>query len=100
MACVVELTVWLRGSSKDDGSASVLSKKNVRLECDPDSQPSVIRSVKLSANISGVHTRTKVEDGVVYLITQKSKPTFVSYRIVDDVPTARERGFFAHEWRG
>lgn len=100
MACVVEITTWLRGNSKDDSSASVLHKKKHRIDCNPDSQPSVIRSVKLAANISGLSTRNKVEGDTVYLITQKSKATFVSYRIVEGEESSREKGFFAHEWRG
>lgn len=100
MACVVEMTTWLRGNSKDDASAKVLSKKKVRLECDPDNQTSVVRSVKLASNICGVNTRTKVDGDVVYLMTLKSKPTFVSYRIVMGEEAVRDEGFFAHEWRG
>lgn len=100
MACVVEMTTWLRGNSKDDSAASVLTKKKIRLECNPDNQTSVVRSVKLASNICGVNTRTKVDGDVVYLLTQKSKPTFISYRIVMGEDAVRDEGFFAHEWRG
>lgn len=100
MACVVEIITYLRGSSKDDGAARELYKKKVRLECDPDSQSSICRSVKLAANISSVHTRTKEVDGVFHLITPKSKPTFVTYRLVEGEESVGESNrFWAHEWR-
>jgi hypothetical protein len=100
MACVVEIITYLRGSSKDDAAAREMYKKKVRLECDPDSQTQVVRSVKLAANICGVHTRTKEVDGVFYLITPKSKPTFVTYRIVVGQESVDDSNkFWAHEWR-
>jgi hypothetical protein len=99
MACVVEITTWLRGNSKDDKTASVLQKKKVRLEGKPENQSSVTRSVKLAANICGVHTRNKFKDGVYYLLTAKSKATFVSYRFLEGDEAVRDVGFFAHEWR-
>ena len=99
MACVVEITTWLRGNSKDDKSASVLQKKKIRVEGNPDNQGNVTRQVKLAANICGLNTRNKVEDGVYYLYTAKSKATFVSYRLLEGDEAVRDEGFYAHEWR-
>jgi len=99
MACVVEITTWLRGNSKDDKSATVLQKKKVRIEGNPDHQPTITRFVKLAANICGVNTKNKFEDGVYYLLTAKSKATYVSYRFVEGDEAVRDEGFYAHEWR-
>jgi hypothetical protein len=100
MACVVEIITYIRDSSKDDASAREGYKRKVRLECDPDSQAQVVRSVKLAANISGVHTRTKEIDGVFHLITAKSKPTFITYRLlVGDESVEESNKFWAHAWR-
>jgi hypothetical protein len=96
----VEIITYIRASSKDDANARESYRRKVRLECDPDSQAQVVRSVKLAANISGVHTRTKEIDGVFHLITAKSKPTFITYRIlVGDESVEDSNKFWAHAWR-
>jgi hypothetical protein len=100
MACVVEITTWLRGNSKDDKAATVLHKKKHRLECLGDRMPEVTRQVKIAANISGMHTKNKEVDGVHYLYTQKSKPIFVSFRMLEGEEAVITGVCFSHEWRG
>lgn len=99
MACIVEITTWLRGSSKDDASATLLHKRKLRLECSPDSQVRVVRNVKLASSICSITTKTKVDGDVVYLITPKSKPIFISYRILMGEESVHDKGFFAQNWR-
>ena len=59
----------------------------------------VIRQVKIAANISGMSTKNKEVDGVHYLYTLKSKPTFVSFRMLEG-EEAVMTNTFSHEWRG
>jgi hypothetical protein len=100
MACVVEIITYIRGSSKDDAAARELYKRKVRLECDPDNRNQVVKHVKLAANICGSQTRTKEINGVFHIITPKSKPTFITYRLLEGAESVDDSNkFWAHEWR-
>ena len=100
MALVVEIITYMRGSSKDDAAAHELYKRKVRLECDANNKSQVVRYVKLAANISSVSTKTKEVDGVFHIITPKSKPTFITFRVLEgDESVGRSNTFNAHEWR-